>query len=117
MTKVKIKAKLKTSGRGLWTEQQRQVHITKLKLTRDEDFGGGELQVYFDRKDWNIRKHGFIYTDPMFLRELQSLLKRRGLTGISGVDYTEQGMQGTTYVSLYVGQRFVNSFDRKFSKM
>lgn len=68
-------------------------------------------------KDWNIRKHGFIYTDPMFLQELQSLLKRRGLTGISGVDYTEQGMQGTTYVSLYVGQRFVNSFDRKFSKM
>ena len=91
--------------------------FTKQDLNKFISFLNGELRVYFDRKDWNIRKHGFIYTDPMFLRELQSLLKRRGLTGISGVDYTEQGMQGTTYVSLYVGQRFVNSFDRKFSKM
>lgn len=41
---------------------------------------------------------GLIYTDETFEKNIQKEIKKLGFNG--EIDYTEQGMQGTTYVSM-----------------
>lgn len=86
---------LHTNGRGCWSTEKRAVRITKITVEEEYD---REVRVYFDKKTWSPEEHGLIYTDPLFLKELKLLLKRKGLG--TRIDYTEQGMQGDNYVSL-----------------
>jgi hypothetical protein len=80
----------------------------QLSYTNDElDFG--ELRVRFNTATWDTHKDGLIYTDKQFMRELKELLTAKGFDA-SDVDYSEQGMQGDTYVSLDVGECFINTF-------
>ena len=105
----KVTATLNTNGKGYWSCKQAAVEITRLQLayTNDElDFG--ELRVYFNTKTW-AWQDGLIYTDKQFMRELKELLTAKGFDG-SDVSYSEQGMQGDTYVSCDVGQCFINTF-------
>lgn len=101
---MKTKMKLRTDGKGLWTPEKRNVRIKELRLDVS-DWGGGELRVYFNLRDWNVDSHGLIYTDPQFIRELRKELKAIGLPPM-GVDYSEQGMQGWDYVSLDASEKF-----------
>jgi hypothetical protein len=106
---------LNTAGNGLWSGEERAVRITDMRLgyVSDElDFG--ELCVYFNKKTWDVRKHGLIYTDKLFLRELRAFLDAQGLPG-ADVDYSEQGMQGDNYVSLDIGEKFLAAWARKFA--
>ena len=106
----KVTATLNTNGKGYWSCKQAAVEITRLQLayTNDElDFG--ELRVYFNTKTWDTETDGLIYTDKQFMRELKELLTAKGFDG-SDVSYSEQGMQGDTYVSCDVGQCFINTF-------
>jgi hypothetical protein len=103
-----------TAGNGLWSGEERAVRITDMKLgyVSDElDFG--ELQVKFDRRTWDVKEHGLIYTDRQFMRELQAFLTEHGLVG-SDVSYSEQGMQGNDYVSCDIGKKFLDSWTAKF---
>ena len=105
----KVNATLRTGGGGYWSNTKTAVEITGLQLayTNDElDFG--ELRVYFNTKTW-AWQDGLIYTDKQFMRELKELLTAKGFDG-SDVSYSEQGMQGDTYVSCDVGQCFINTF-------
>ena len=105
---------LNTSGNGYWSGEERAVTVTNIKLgyVADElDFG--ELCVYFNKKTWDVRKHGLIYTDKLFLRELRAFLDAQGLPG-ADVDYSEQGMQGDNYVSLDIGENFLRAWSAKF---
>ena len=105
----KINATLNTGGGGYWSNTKAAVEITALQLayTNDElDFG--ELRVYFNTKTW-AWQDGLIYTDKQFMRELKELLTAKGFDA-SDVSYSEQGMQGDTYVSCDVGQCFINTF-------
>ena len=105
----KVNATLRTGGGGYWSNTKTAVEITALQLayTNDElDFG--ELRVYFNTKTW-AWQDGLIYTDKQFMRELKELLTAKGFDG-SDVSYSEQGMQGDTYVSCDVGERFINTF-------
>ena len=105
----KVNATLRTGGDGYWSRKQAAVEITRLQLayTNDElDFG--ELRVYFNTKTW-AWQDGLIYTDKQFMTELKELLTAKGFDG-SDVSYSEQGMQGDTYVSCDVGERFINTF-------
>ena len=105
----KVTATLNTAGNGYWSRKQAAVEITRLQLayTNDElDFG--ELRVYFNTKTW-AWQDGLIYTDKQFMRELKELLTAKGFDA-SDVSYSEQGMQGDTYVSCDVGERFINTF-------
>ena len=105
-----MKTRLHTNGRGLWTSEARAVDIRHMSLpyiTDEQDFG--ELCVHFDRQDWDVDQLGLIYTDPLFLSELQQYLTEQGLAG-DDVHYSEQGMQGDTYVSLDVGAEFIASW-------
>ena len=105
----KVNATLNTGGGGYWSNTKTAVEVTRLQLayTNDElDFG--ELRVYFNTKTW-AWQDGLIYTDKQFMRELKELLTAKGFDA-SDVSYSEQGMQGDTYVSCDVGERFINTF-------
>ena len=106
----KVTATLNTNGNGYWSNKRKAVDITGLQLsyTNDElDFG--ELRVFFNTNTWDTHKDGLIYTDKQFMRELKELLTVQGFDA-SDVSYSEQGMQGDTYVSCDVGECFINTF-------
>jgi len=106
----KVNATLNTNGNGYWSNKRKAVEITGLQLsyTNDElDFG--ELRVRFNTATWDTSTDGLIYTDKQFMRELKDLLDNLGFDA-SDVSYSEQGMQGDTYVSCDVGECFINTF-------
>jgi len=106
----KTTATLCTAGDGYWSNKAKAVEITGLQLsyTNDElDFG--ELRVFFDTASWDTNTDGLIYTDTLFLEELCFMLDNLGFDA-SDVSYSEQGMQGDTYVSCDVGECFINTF-------
>lgn len=101
---MKINAVLHTNGSGLWSRKSKAVTITDLiVIPVDETFG--ELRVHFT--GWNVYD-GDIYTDKLFLKELQEYLLSIGLS--NKVNYSEHGMQGDHYVSLDVGKEFLESW-------
>lgn len=108
-----------TAGNGLWSREERAVRIVDMQLgyIDDETENGvpefGELRVYFDRRTWDVKEHGLIYTDRQFLRELQAFLDQHGLAG-SDVRYSEQGMQEVNYVSCDIGVKFLKTWGEKF---
>ena len=107
---IKVNATLHTSGGGYWSNTKAAVEITALQLayTNDElDFG--ELRVRFNAATWDVNKLGLIYTDSLFMRELKELLTSMGFDA-RDVSYSEQGMQGDTYVSCDVGELFINTY-------
>ena len=106
----KVTATLNTNGKGYWSRKATAVEITGLQLayTNDElDFG--ELRVFFNTKTWDVNNDGLIYTDKQFMQELKELLVQKGFD-TSDLSYSEQGMQGDTYVSCDVGECFINTF-------
>ena len=106
----KVNATLNTNGNGYWSNKRKAVEITGLQLsyTNDElDFG--EWRVFFNTNTWDTHKDGLIYTDKQFMRELKELLTAKGFD-VKDVSYSEQGMQGDTYVSCDVGECFINTF-------
>jgi hypothetical protein len=106
----KCKATLQTAGDGYWSNKAKAVEITALQLayTNDElDFG--ELRVRFDTATWDVNTDGLIYTDSLFEAQLCELLTSMGYDA-SDVSYSEQGMQGDSYVSLDVGECFINTY-------
>jgi len=112
-TRVAI-ATLHTEGSGLWSNRPTTVRITELSvpyITEDGEFG--ELWVHFNTDDWQPDRDGLIYTDPLFLMELDAYLTSIGLQG-RDVGYSEQGMQGDNYVSCDVGKEFLDSWKKKY---
>ena len=111
---------LNTDGKGLWSRQSKPVIVTGIDciITKmeDEDRLFGELMVRFDTVSWNTDKDGLIYTDDLFLQELQTFLKSQGFTveASDDVSYSEQGMQGDEYVSLDAGSEFCEEWLAKF---
>jgi hypothetical protein len=106
----KMTATLNTNGRGYWSRKQAAVEITGLQLNYVNDEGlFGELCVHFNTDTWDVNKDGLIYTDKQFMTELKELLTAHGYDA-SDVSYSEQGMQGDTYVSCDVGECFINTF-------
>jgi len=101
---------LHTSGNGLWSNVQTSVQCVSLDLcyvNEEKDFG--ELKVYFELDEWPVMQNGLIYTDPLFLEQLQEMMAHRGLDSLA-VEYSEQGMQGINYVSFDVDEAFINSW-------
>jgi len=106
----KVTATLNTNGKGYWSRKATAVEITGLQLSYiNDELDFGELRVRFNTKTWDVNKDGLIYTDKQFMRELKELLVQKGFD-TSDLSYSEQGMQGDTYVSCDVGERFINTF-------
>jgi hypothetical protein len=106
--------------RGLWSDVAKAVTVTNIDLGQgtvwegdSDDEAFGELRVYFDTATWDTQEDGLIYTDTLFLKELQEFLNAHGLPG-KDVCYSEQGMQGDDYVSLDAGGLFYKAWMAKF---
>jgi hypothetical protein len=104
----------KTDGRGYWSDTVRDVALTGMRLAYiSEDGEFGELRVYFDTKFWDVEQMGLIYTDQLFEQEFKQLLASRfGFTEVElkALYYSEQGMQGNTYVSWDCETAFIDKF-------
>lgn len=106
----KFEKTLNTVGDGFWSFEARKIKTTELEvayINSAEDFG--ELRVYFDTDTWSVAQHGLIYTDSLFIDLLKQALAQEGFD-TTGIDYSEQGMQGKDYVSLDVGKEFLDSW-------
>ena len=106
---------LHKNGRGYWSSKATAVTIEALDLqyiTHDKDFG--ELCVHFNTNDWDTKTDGLIYTDKKFMAELRVYLQTVGFTEAEAKDvsYSEQGMQGDSYVSCDVGAVFIAGLER-----
>lgn len=111
---ISINKMLHTCGDGWWSSVAKAVQIVGFNLNYvDEDNSFGELCVYFD-SSWDIDTHGLIYTDTLFMQELEAMLTAEGLNSID-VSYSEQGMQGDNYVSCDVGAQFIASYTAKYA--
>ena len=107
---IKVNATLHTNGNGYWSSTKAAVDITHLQLSyTNDELVFGELRVRFTGASWDVNKLGLIYTDKQFMRELKELLTSMGFDA-SDVSYSEQGMQGDTYVSCDVGELFINTY-------
>ena len=103
---------LNTAGDGYWSEAAKAVRIIGIDLNYvadDKEFG--ELCVFFNAADWDVDKDGLIYTDTQFKQELNAFLLAQGLTE---ADYSEQGMQGDSYVSCDVDGDFIRAWEAKY---
>jgi hypothetical protein len=106
---INVKTPLNTNGSGYWSNVAKTVLVTGLELSYVNDEGDfGELRVHFDTNTWDVDTDGLIYTDKQFINDLKVLLNRIELD--TDVSYSEQGMQGDTFVSLDVGPEFIKSF-------
>ena len=104
---------LHTAGDGYWSNVAKAVRITDMRMgyiSDEKDFG--ELCVYFHTADWDDEKDGLIYTDSLFVEELNAFLFAHDLGDAS---YSEQGMQGDNYVSLDVDADFIAKWEAKFN--
>jgi len=106
---IKVNTNLSTDGSGYWSKVAKKVLVTGLELSYTDDEGEfGELRVHFSPSTWNVNTDGLIYTDNEFISNVKVLLSRLELG--TDVSYSEQGMQGDTFVSLDVGPEFIESY-------
>ena len=106
---IKVNTNLSTDGSGYWSKLATKVLVTGLELSyTSDDWEHGELRVHFSPDTWNVDVYGLIYTDNEFISNVKVLLSRLELG--TDVSYSEQGMQGDTFVSLDVGPEFIKSY-------
>lgn len=122
---MKCAIEANTNGKGLWSEEARQVLITEVKIGYssldyypDEPFNG-ELRAYFDPTgfgigSWHVPAYGLVYTDKKWLKEFKAGMRALGISikGARDISYSEQGMQGTNFVSMDIGPVFYASWKR-----
>ena len=94
----------RTDGSGLWSSRHAPVRVVGYELAYCDGAGEfGELRVYFDEDTWDVLEWGLIYTDELFLANVEEFLTSRGYSLNEGdITYSEQGMQGDDYVSFDV---------------
>jgi len=103
-----------TKGDGHWSSEERAVITPKIQMEMDmgevEELTPCEgpqmfihIKAYFTKKTWRNDDHGLIYTDSKWLKDFRKQFTNQFPTlawMVKGIDYTEQGMQGSNYVSL-----------------
>ena len=107
---IDFKRTIKTKGDGYWSDVVKDVNVLQIALSYTNNTDTfGELRVYFDTTTWDTSLDGLIYTDSLFLDTLGHELNGIGLAG-HDVSYSEQGMQGSDFVSLDVADDFIDSW-------
>jgi hypothetical protein len=119
MLDIAVNKMFTTCGDGYWSNIAKEVFVENIAMfiTTDEDGCDGDLQAYFTEETWND-SYGLIYTDSAFLDCVHTALIKAGISieAAEDVSYSEQGMQGDTYVSMdayalgdYVRARMANT--------
>ena len=99
-----LDTRINTIGDGYWSNIQKSVTVTGYTVDGYHGDEFGELRVYFKIEDWNIDNDGLIYTDSVFLEEIQDCF------ATNDISYSEQGMQGDNFVSFDVGSEFLKMY-------
>lgn len=103
MLDITVNKMFTTCGDGLWSDTAKEVFVENIAMfiNADADEGDGDLQAYFTEETWNDEL-GLIYTDSEFLACVHTALIKAGISieAAEDVCYSEQGMQGDTYVSM-----------------
>ena len=88
-------------GDGFWGTWQGVVHgvleFNRYQWCIDEDNDYANAKFHLDIWDPG---DGLIYTDSLFLEDLQKNLKAAGFKHYNNISYSEQGMQGSKFVDL-----------------
>lgn len=79
-----------------------------LYLKKPKLFAG--INVFLENYNPNL-KYGLIYTDPKFIKTFKKLVKLKGYNS-KDFNYSEQGMQGDSYVNLDADLK--SYLDKKF---
>ncbi len=88
---------LRTDGSGSWSKKAQTVVIDEIAIVNypkdDEDYPGQPKYVmaFFDKKIWDTKTNGLIYTDKQFEKDMNDLLTDLILP--ISVGWSEQGMQ------------------------
>ena len=114
-----------TNGKGLWSQEVREVLITKLEIGYSslryypEEPFYGSINAYFEphgftQGSWNNDGFGLICTDKLWLKEFKKGMQSIGFSvlAVRDIKYGEKDMQGENYVSLDVGVDFYKSWKR-----
>lgn len=107
MLDITVNKMFTTCGDGYWSDIAKEVFVESINMfiasdgTIDSDYCDGDLQVYFTEETWDTDTLGLIYTDSAFLECVRTELIKAGISieAAEAVEYSEQGMQGDTYVS------------------
>ena len=104
MLEITVNKMFTTCGDGYWSEVAKEVFVESINMFifADAESGAGDLQAYFTEATWDTDTLGLIYTDSAFLECVQTELIKAGISieAAEAVEYSEQGMQGDTYVSM-----------------
>ena len=105
-----------TSGRGLWSTEKRKTVISRVVVHVSRDVYDGEMCVFvsapFAKRYWDTSKHGLIYTDSKWLKEFANgVVTAMPDIFAKNIDYTEQGMQGSSHVSMSMNIRGAKKID------
>lgn len=96
---MKIDFNCNTDGSSLWSNRVTSVRCIGIETNYvNDEKNYSEVVVYFRPDTWNCAEDGLIYTDRGFLSDLKKNLKTLGIP--TDFSYSEQGMQGSDYVSL-----------------
>lgn len=102
-----------TNGKGLWSKEVKTIPFTlelpgRVYCWWDEDFKVyGHAHANFSTRKWDTWKHGLIYTDKQFIKDVQKTLKEFGVKNYNDIHYSEQGMQGDNYVDMDIGDKLI----------
>lgn len=107
MLDITVNKMFTTCGDGYWSDIAKEVFVESINMfiasdgSIDSDYCDGDLQAYFTEETWNDEL-GLIYTDSEFLACVHTALIKAGISieAAEDVCYSEQGMQGDTYVSM-----------------
>ena len=105
-----------TGGLGDWSTAKKAVLVEDITVFIsntgvDEDDGAydGDIGINYDEATWDDSVDGLIYTDELFLKQVQAELAK--IASIADVandfSYSEQGMQDDGRVSCDMGDRLV----------
>ena len=106
----KVNFVTQTNGRGYWSSAVKTVCINRIALAYiDDENTFGELRAYFDPAEWDVENDGLIYSDMGWKHSFLTCMETLGFSAdaILAISYSEQGMQGESYVSMDVSEDFI----------
>lgn len=112
----KITLATETDGTGLWSITKNKVKIVLVEVScyDKQDMSFGEVRAYFNENNWDIDKHGLIYTDKKWIKTFREQLAEKLDLKSKDLDisYSEQGMQGRDYVSMDCGPKLLKAVSK-----
>ena len=100
-----------TCGDGYWSNIAKEVYVESISMyisTKNEadegeeaEYFDGDLAVNYTEDTWDNNAYGLIYTDSLFLQQVQQFLIDNGFNAeaVNAITYSEQGMQDDERVS------------------